>query len=93
MKKIHQNHNKKRAEISDNIIFDNINNMRLIKFRNIKNIKNTLTKLPVISWALHDLANTSFAIVIITIAFPIYFTNIIVSPDLYPPNTGVYYGD
>ncbi|MEA2015106.1 MAG: MFS transporter [Actinomycetota bacterium] len=52
-----------------------------------KNIK-TLLKPPVISWALYDLANTSFAVIIITIVFPVYFTSIIASPEIYPPNFG-----
>lgn len=43
---------------------------------------------PVISWALYDLANTSFAVVIITIIFPVYFTSIIVSPEIYSQNFG-----
>lgn len=51
------------------------------------NIKKLLTA-PVISWALYDLANTSFAVVIITIVFPVYFTNIIVTPGVYPQNFG-----
>ncbi len=42
----------------------------------------------IISWALYDLANTSFAVIIITIVFPVYFTNIIVTPGLYPENFG-----
>jgi len=42
----------------------------------------------IISWALYDLANTSFAVIIITIVFPLYFTNIIVTPGLYPENFG-----
>lgn len=48
----------------------------------------TLFKAPVISWALYDLANTSFAVVVITIIFPIYFTNVIVTPGVYPQNFG-----
>jgi UMF1 family MFS transporter len=47
-----------------------------------------LFKAPVISWALYDLANTSFAVIIITIIFPIYFTNVIVTPGAYPQNFG-----
>ena len=43
---------------------------------------------PVISWALYDLANTSFAVVIITIIFPVYFTSIIASPEIYSRNFG-----
>ncbi|HEY4695814.1 MAG TPA: MFS transporter [Candidatus Hydromicrobium sp.] len=43
---------------------------------------------PVISWALYDLANTSFAVVIITVIFPVYFTSIIVSPEIYSRNFG-----
>jgi len=52
-----------------------------------ENIK-VLFKAPVISWALYDLANTSFAVIIITIIFPVYFTNIIVTPGVYPQNFG-----
>ncbi|MFZ3386285.1 MAG: MFS transporter [Candidatus Hydromicrobium sp.] len=48
----------------------------------------TLFRPPVISWALYDLANTSFAVVIITIIFPVYFTSIIVSPEIYSQNFG-----
>lgn len=47
-----------------------------------------LFKAPVISWALYDLANTSFAVIIITIIFPVYFTNVIVTPGVYPQNFG-----
>jgi len=47
-----------------------------------------LFKVPVISWALYDLANTSFAVIIITIIFPVYFTNVIVTPGVYPQNFG-----
>jgi UMF1 family MFS transporter len=47
-----------------------------------------LFKAPVVSWALYDLANTSFAVIIITIIFPIYFTNVIVTPGVYPQNFG-----
>src|SRR3972149_4941243 len=43
---------------------------------------------PVISWALYDFANTSFAVVIITVIFPVYFTSIIVSPEIYSRNFG-----
>ncbi len=51
------------------------------------NIK-MLLKPPVVSWALYDLANTSFAVVIITVIFPVYFTNVIVSAGIYPQNFG-----
>ncbi|MBC7332942.1 MAG: MFS transporter [Actinobacteria bacterium] len=54
----------------------------------IKSNLKLLLKIPVISWALYDLANTSFAIIIITIVFPVYFTNIIANPKIYPPNFG-----
>ncbi len=47
-----------------------------------------LFKAPIVSWALYDLANTSFAVIIITIIFPIYFTNVIVTPGVYPQNFG-----
>ena len=47
-----------------------------------------LFKPPVISWALYDFANTSFAVVIITVIFPVYFTSIIVSPEIYSRNFG-----
>ncbi len=52
-----------------------------------ENIK-VLFRPAVISWALYDLANTSFAVIIITIVFPVYFTSIIVTPGLYPENFG-----
>ncbi len=51
------------------------------------NLKSLLS-LRIMSWALYDFANQAFTIVIITIIFPIYFTNVIVSPNMYPPNTG-----
>lgn len=54
----------------------------------IKDNIRTLFRPPVISWALYDLANTSFAVVIITIIFPVYFTSIIVSPEIYSQNFG-----
>ncbi|MCL6087607.1 MAG: MFS transporter [Actinobacteria bacterium] len=47
-----------------------------------------LLKKPVISWALYDFANTSFAIVIISVVFPIYFTNVIASSTIYGKNFG-----
>ena len=47
-----------------------------------------LFKPAVISWALYDLANTSFAVIIITIIFPVYFTSIIASPEIYSRNFG-----
>ncbi len=47
-----------------------------------------LFKPAVVSWALYDLANTSFAVIIITIIFPVYFTSIIASPEIYSPNFG-----
>jgi len=47
-----------------------------------------LFKPTVISWALYDLANTSFAVIIITIIFPVYFTSIIASPEIYSRNFG-----
>jgi len=48
----------------------------------------TLFRPPVISWALYDFANTSFAVIIITIIFPVYFTSIIISPEIYSQNFG-----
>lgn len=54
----------------------------------LKNNIKTLLRLPVISWALYDLANTSFAVIIITIIFPVYFTSVIASPEIYPRNFG-----
>lgn len=54
----------------------------------IKDNIRTLFRPPVISWALYDLANTSFAVVIITIIFPVYFTSIIISPEIYSQNFG-----
>jgi UMF1 family MFS transporter len=56
--------------------------------KNIRQNIRVLFKAPVMSWALYDLANTSFAVIIITIVFPVYFTNIIASPDLYSKNFG-----
>lgn len=47
-----------------------------------------LFSLRIMSWALYDFANQAFTIIIISIIFPIYFTNIIVTPKIYPPNTG-----
>ncbi len=52
-----------------------------------KSIK-TLVRPPVLSWALYDLANTSFAVIIITVVFPVYFTSIIASPEIYSLNFG-----
>ncbi|NQT67068.1 MAG: MFS transporter [Actinobacteria bacterium] len=54
----------------------------------LKDNLRTLFRPPVISWALYDFANTSFAVVIITIIFPVYFTSIIVSPEIYSQNFG-----
>jgi UMF1 family MFS transporter len=54
---------------------------------NLRNIR-TLLRLPVISWALYDFANTSFAIVIITVIFPVFFTNVIAPEHLYGKNFG-----
>ncbi|MCJ7471524.1 MAG: MFS transporter [Actinobacteria bacterium] len=59
--------------------------MNINKIR--ENVK-VLFRPAVISWALYDLANTSFAVIIITIVFPLYFTGIIVKPGLYPENFG-----
>lgn len=53
-------------------------------FLNVK----PLLKRPVISWALYDFANTSFAVVIITVVFPVFFTNIIVPEAIYGKNFG-----
>ncbi|MBC8389966.1 MAG: MFS transporter, partial [Actinobacteria bacterium] len=47
-----------------------------------------LFKLPIISWAMYDFANTSFAVVIMTVVFPVYFTNVIVSGSGYGLNFG-----
>ena len=55
--------------------------------QNLKNVR-VLLKLPVISWAMYDFANTSFAIVIITVVFPVFFTNVIASENLYSKNFG-----
>jgi len=54
----------------------------------LKDAVKILFKPPVISWALYDFANTSFAVVLITIIFPVYFTSIIASPKIYPINFG-----
>lgn len=62
--------------------------MEKSKITRVKNNLKPLLKAPVLSWALYDLANTPFAVIIITIIFPVYFTNIIVDPKIYPPNTG-----
>lgn len=59
--------------------------MKKYKFKDTVRI---LFRRPVISWALYDFANTSFAVVIITIIFPVYFTSIIASPEIYSPNFG-----
>jgi len=59
--------------------------MKKYKFKDTIKI---LFKPPVISWALYDLANTSFAVVIITLIFPVYFTSIIASPEIYSRNFG-----
>src|SRR4030042_7127097 len=53
-----------------------------------RDIIRTLFRPPVVSWALYDLANTSFAVVIITVIFPVYFTSIIASPEIYSRNFG-----
>ncbi len=45
-------------------------------------------RLPTMSWALYDLANTSFAVVIITIIFPVFFTSVIANQAMYPKNFG-----
>jgi len=55
--------------------------------QNLKNVR-VLLKLPVISWAMYDFANTSFAIVIITVVFPVFFTNVITPENLYSKNFG-----
>jgi UMF1 family MFS transporter len=44
--------------------------------------------LPAMSWALYDLANTSFAVVIITLIFPVFFTSVVASQAMYPKNFG-----
>ena len=44
--------------------------MNINKIR--ENIK-VIFRPAVIYWAMYDLANTSFAVIIITIAFPVYF--------------------
>jgi len=47
-----------------------------------------LLKRPVISWALYDFANTSFAVIIITVVFPVFFTSVIAPSALYGKNFG-----
>jgi UMF1 family MFS transporter len=47
-----------------------------------------LLKRPVISWALYDFANTSFAVIIITVVFPVFFINIIAPAAKYGQNFG-----
>ncbi|MBM3707533.1 MAG: MFS transporter [Actinobacteria bacterium] len=59
---------------------------KLVRF-NLKNVK-LLLKLPTVSWALYDFANTAFAIVIITVIFPVFFTNVIAPEHLYGKNFG-----
>jgi len=48
----------------------------------------SVLKLSVISWALYDFANTSFAIVMITVVFPVFFTGIIANEAMYGKNFG-----
>ncbi len=62
--------------------------MKNSKFKKSIHNLNFLFRLPTVSWALYDLANTSFAVVIITIIFPVYFINIIVSQTVYAKNFG-----
>ena len=62
--------------------------MKNSKFKKLIYNLNFLFRLPTVSWALYDMANTSFAVVIITIIFPVYFTNIIVSQTIYAKNFG-----
>ncbi len=54
---------------------------------NLKNLK-LLLNLSVLSWALYDFANTSFAIVIITVIFPVFFINVIAPEHIYEKNFG-----
>ncbi len=42
----------------------------------------------IISWSLYDLANNSFAVIVVTVIFPLYFTSIIVSSHLRSTNFG-----
>jgi MFS transporter, UMF1 family len=62
--------------------------MKTIKNNKLASNFKLLFNLRVTSWALYDFANQAFTIVIITIIFPVYFINIIVTPKLYPTNTG-----
>ncbi|MGE3802255.1 MAG: MFS transporter [Candidatus Kapaibacterium sp.] len=39
--------------------------------------KTTATRRTIFSWALFDFANTSFYVIIITLVFPLYFTNVL----------------
>lgn len=55
--------------------------------RNFNKAK-ALLKRPVISWALYDFANTSFAIIIITVVFPVFFTVVIAPSAQYGKNFG-----
>lgn len=48
-----------------------------------------LIKKPVISWALYDFANNAFAIVIVTVVFPVYFTSVIAAESIYGQQYGV----
>ncbi len=62
--------------------------MRNNKFQQLKDKLKFLLKPQILSWALYDLGNTSFAVVMITVVFPVYFINIVTSPQIYPQNFG-----
>lgn len=53
----------------------------------VNNLKKAI-KLPVLSWALYDFANTSFAVVMITVVFPVFFTGVIANELQYGKNFG-----
>ena len=54
----------------------------------ILNLK-PLMKRPVVSWGLYDFASNSFAIVVVTVVFPVYFTGIVAPESIYGENFGV----
>ncbi len=52
--------------------------------RDIRKILNA----SIVSWSLYDLANNSFAVIVITVVFPVYFTSVIVDSGIYGPHFG-----
>jgi UMF1 family MFS transporter len=45
-----------------------------------------------IAWALNDVANSAFSLVIITAVFPLYFAGVIVGPDAPPGRADQLWG-